>query len=305
MKRFFGICLTIAVVLAFSISYETVAQNSGPADAVMWQKVDIPSQDTFLGPGGKKMLPDVSKVKFVEEETGGSSKKFRIIDAKGREWVAKIDKESQPETAAVRLLHALGYKTEINYLVPEITIPGKGTFKNVRLEARPESVERGDRWKWDENPFDGTKELAGLKVMMVFFNNWDVKDGNNIILHENGKANYVISDLGATFGQLGGNNLPIIWRFGRSIGEPEDYSDTSLVDETKGNEVDLKYKGRKSGIFDSVTKAEARWIADLLLQLSDSQIRDAFRAANYPDDVINTYVDAVKKRIKELDAASR
>ncbi|MCO6510595.1 MAG: hypothetical protein J5I65_07355 [Aridibacter famidurans] len=300
------VCLILTAVL-LALSALVSAQTSGEKEpgAVMWKEVDIASRDLYLGPGGREMVPDITKVEFVEEKEGGSSLKYEIIDANGREWVAKIDKESQPETAAVRLLWGLGYTTEINYLVPELTIPGKGTFKNVRLEARPEDTDRGDRWKWDDNPFAGTKELAGLKIMMVFFNNWDVKDGNNIILNKNGKAHYAISDLGATFGQLGGNDLPIIWRFGRSINEPEDYEKTDLVDETDGKKIELAYKGRKSGIFDEATKAEARWLVGLLRKLSERQIRDAFRAANYTDEEIETYVGAVIERIDELDKASR
>lgn len=129
------------------------------------------------------MRPDLRKITFIEEEKGGHNKKYRIKDGSGRIWVAKLGREAQPETAAVRLLWALGYKTEINYLVPTITIPGKGTFRNVRLEARPANVERVDEWKWKDNPFIGTKELQGLKIMMVFFNNWDIVDIQNKILN--------------------------------------------------------------------------------------------------------------------------
>src|SRR5438477_3453114 len=85
---------------------------------VMWERVDVAQQDTFLGPGGSGMQPDLSSITLVEEEKGGHSLKFRIKDGAGHKWVAKIGDEAQPETAAVRLLAALGYKTEINYLVP-------------------------------------------------------------------------------------------------------------------------------------------------------------------------------------------
>jgi hypothetical protein len=102
------------------------------------------------------MRPDMRRVTFLKEETGGYSKKFRVRDGSGREWVAKLGKEAQSETAAVRLVWAVGYMTEINYLVPCLRIegapkPGKGMetcegggFANVRLEARPEGVKRLD-----------------------------------------------------------------------------------------------------------------------------------------------------------------
>ena len=106
-------------------------------NAVLWEKVNIAGRDTFYGPGGKKMMPDLSRITFIKEEKDGHNKKYRIKDGSGKIWVAKLGREARPETAAVRLVWALGYKSEINYLVPNLTIPGKGTFQNVRLEARP------------------------------------------------------------------------------------------------------------------------------------------------------------------------
>src|SRR5215211_5986062 len=99
---------------------------------VLWRAPDdLPSRDLFLGPGGREMRPDLSRVTFLKEETGGFSKKYRVRDAAGREWVAKLGKEAQSETSAIRLLWGVGYLTEVNYLVPRVTIPGKGTFTNV------------------------------------------------------------------------------------------------------------------------------------------------------------------------------
>ena len=113
--------------------------------------------------------PDLSRVTFVREETGGFSTKYRVKDGRGRTWVAKVGKEAQSETAAVRLVWAVGYVTEINYLVPRLTIDGKGTFENVRLEARPEEVKRLDEWKWSENPFAGlTGTVKGNEERLYF-----------------------------------------------------------------------------------------------------------------------------------------
>jgi hypothetical protein len=88
------------------------------------------------------MQPDVSRVEFIKEELQGHNKKYRIKDAKGRVWVAKLGREAQPETSAVRLLYGLGYKTEINYLVPTLSIPAKGRFRmcDLKLGRRMSSV---------------------------------------------------------------------------------------------------------------------------------------------------------------------
>jgi hypothetical protein len=50
--------------------------------------------------------------------------------------------------------------------------------------------------------------------------------------------------------------------------------------------------------------AQGRWLADRLLRLRDSQIRDAFRAADYSPAEIDILTSAVKTRIRELDVAT-
>lgn len=270
---------------------------------IMWESVDIAGRDLFAGPGGEAMRPDLSKIEFVKEEKVGHNTKYRIKDGAGKVWVAKLTRETQSETAAVRLLWGIGYKTEINYLVPTITIPGKGTFTNVRLEARPEAVKRLDEWKWKENPFTGTKELQGLKIMMVLMTNWDILDLQNKILAVDGENHYVISDLGATFGKLGNNSLPLFHRVGRQIGNADHFITTRLVDKVENGKVKLAYKGKNAGIFKGITIADARWLAELLGRLSDTQISDAFRAANYSPAEIASFTTAVKNKIRELQRA--
>lgn len=282
------------------------AKTSSVGKAVMWKPVNISRRDLFWGPGGKAMYPNLKKVTFIRKETGGNNLKYRIKDASGRIWVAKIADESQPETAAVRLLWAVGYPTEVNYLVPTLTIPGKGTFKNVRLEARPSNVEREDRWSWTDNPFTGTNELQGLKIMMALINNWDLKDGNNIILKTGGERHYVISDLGSSFGKFAPISAFILNRFGRSVNKPTHYVKSEFV---KGIEedgdLDFAYKGNFRSLFDHISPAQGRWIANLLNQLSDKQISDAFRAAHYSPAEIKMLAQAVRRKIQELDSTTR
>jgi hypothetical protein len=298
--------LTMTFISAAYAQKEKNPNMSGTP--VLWESVNVKESDLFLGPGGEEMKPDLSKITLIKRETGGSSKKYRIKDGSGREWVAKIDVESQAEVAAVRLVAALGYKTEINYLAPTLTIPGAGTFSNVSLEARPSDVERAERWKWDKNPFLGTKELQGLKIMMAMVNNWDLKNpGNNKILKKDGELQYVVSDMGASFGKTGKSGMagplsPIFWAMSRSKNNPDDYSKSKLIHEIeKDGKIDLAYGGRNKGLLNDIRIEHGRWLADLLLQLSDKQIEDAFRAANYSEEEIKTLVTGVKNKIYELD----
>lgn len=298
---------TIALIILLMTVSAAVAQKKskeGHGLAIMWEPVRIESLDLFDGPGGDRMRPDLSRIRFIEEETDGHNKKYRIEDGAGRIWVAKLGREAKPETAAVRLLWALGYKTEINYLVPTITIPGKGTFQNVRLEARPAKIDRLNEWSWDDNPFIGKPELQGLRIMMVFMKNWDVLDLQNKVLQVGNERHYIVSDLGSTFGKLGNNNLPVIYRLGRSTGDVEDYSRTQLIRRVEGDNVILSYKGKSRDVFEGIKVADARWLSGLLNRLSDKQISDAFRAANFSPTEIDLYVRSVKNKIRELDTAA-
>ncbi len=304
-----AISLVIFLLLFSAVFAQKKSKKRLPTGKpVMWEQTNIGQKNLFFGPGGTAMQPDLSKITFIKVEKGGYNKKYRIKDGSGHVWVAKLSRETQSETAAVRFMWALGYKTEINYLVPSITIPGKGTFKNARLEARPENVKRLESWKWKKNPFIGTKEFQGLKIMMVFMNNWDIVDVQNKILVVDGKngkqVQYIISDLGATFGKLGNNNFPLIYRLGRTIGKPSDYFKSRFIKEVKNGQVKLAYKGKNRSLFRNITVGQARWLADLLLQLSDKQIEDAFRAANYSPADVYIFRQAVKNRIAELDAAT-
>lgn len=269
---------------------------------VLWRAPeDIESRNLLLGAGGEAMKPDLSKVTFVAVKEGGWSTKYRVRDGKGNEWVAKLSKEAQPETAANRLLWAIGYETEIVQLVPELEIVGKGTFKNVKLEARPKDVKRTGLWMWANNPFVGKPEFQGLKIMMVFINNWDMKDDNNAILATKGATNserrFIVSDLGATFGKTGGV-------ISRSRNKPSDYAKAEFIKGVKGNVIDFHYGGKNGKIFDDITVADAKWLAGWLGRLSDEQIKDAFRAGNYTPEEVELLAQTVRKRIDALNNIS-
>lgn len=311
-----GLTKSILITIVFSLSAATgMAQKKSSKGAelkgkpVMWESVNIAGQNLFDGPGGEAMRPNLTKITFIKEEKSGHNKKYRISDADGKIWVAKLGREAQPETAAVRVLYGLGYKTEINYLVPKITIPGKGTFENVRLEARPENHDRLDEWKWRSNPFVGTNELQGLKVMMVFFTNWDLLDLQNKVVRvqDGGEAehHYIVSDLGATFGKLGNNNLPLFFRLGRKTGDPGTWYEAGFVSGVKNGKIDFDFKGKGRGLMEDITVGQGRWLADLLVQLSDRQIADAFRAAGYDGEDVALLTDGFKARVDELNKATR
>lgn len=304
-SRYWSVCLLL-LMLAFAAN----AQDKDRKDKkdkkaltgtpVMWKDpADLESRNLLLGAGGEEMKPDISQITFIEEKSGGYSKKYRVKDAKGNEWVAKIGKEAQTDTAANRLVWALGYESEIAYLIPHLKIEGKGEYDNVRLEARPADVKRKGNWMWANNPFQATPQFRGLKILMLMLNNWDMKDDNNEILAMRGdttgegELRYIISDLGATFGKTGGV-------FSRSRNDVPDYVKAEFIKKVNGDVIDFSYSGKNQKLFDGLTVEDARWLSNLLKRLSDDQIKDAFRAANYSAEDVDLLAGAFRERINAL-----
>jgi hypothetical protein len=309
----------ILAIILLSVSTGGFAQKTNkkkrPAPQgtpVLWREpVDIESRDLFNGPGGESMKPDLSRVTFIRDQAGGGySTNYRVRDGAGNIWVAKLRAEAQPETAAVRLVWAVGYMTEINYLAPCVKIEGApassvkrcegGGFANVKFEARPKHVRRLENWRWADNVFKGTKEFQGLIVLMSLINNWDLKDDNNkIVFVPDGSGGpelrYILSDLGATFGKTGGF-------LSRSRNKPEDFAKSRFVEGVEGNRVRFSYSGKNSSLFGDITVEQAKWIGGWLSRLSDRQISDAFRAANYNPDEVQSLTRAVRARIDQLTA---
>ena len=326
-QRFRGAVALFLISVLTLLSYPALAaqkdSKKGSKDAkdetpqgtpVLWKEpTDIASRNLLLGPGGEGMKPDLSQVVWDGQEgVPGYSVKWKVRDGAGKKWAVKLGREAQPETVAVRLVWAAGYVTEVNYLVPCVHIVNapkppkdksverceKDGFANVRFEARPEGVKRLGEWGWKDNPFVGTKEFQGLTVLMALLNNWDLKDTNNRILYVpgdggQGELQYIISDLGATFGKTGG---PI----SHSRNEPKKYIRSGFVEKVEGDRVRFDYHGKNGGLFDNITVEQAKWLGDLLSQLSDQQINDAFRAANYKPEDIEGLSQEVLARINEL-----
>jgi hypothetical protein len=134
---------------------------------------------------------------------------------------------------------------------------------------------------------------------MSLLNNWDLKDDNNRVLYVPAGASgqpelqYIISDLGATFGKTGGF-------LSHNRNAPEDFVKSKFVEGVEGNRVRFAYGGKNAGLFKNITVEQTKWIGSLLSQLSDQQIGDAFRAANYSPEDIDVLTRAVRARIDQL-----
>jgi hypothetical protein len=324
--------LVIAIALAPADLLAAKPKKESPSvngKAVLWMDPgDIPSHNLYYGPGGKEDMPQLP-VKFLEEDTVGVSPKFDVRDQAEKKWKAKLGEEAQPEIVATRLLWAVGYITNENYFFPQLKVEdmpkhlhrgqnfvgGDGDLIQVRLQRHPGEGKKVGNWSWRKNPFKGTREFNGLRIMMALISNWDLKDDNNAIYQDEHNPEtklYEVSDVGSSFGMSGKsytdslskNNLPA-------------YRRSKFVSKVKNDYIDLNFpthppffyifhlplfigKLRTHWVGKHIPRADAKWIGSLLAQLTPEQIRDAFRAAGYSPEQVEGYTSAVQARIAQL-----
>lgn len=310
-----------AVLMVLALSTSVTAQkkdknkvtaNTANLPELIWRDPgDVASLNLLYGAGGQEHAPDPnSQFTFVKEDTQGTSPKFDVTDEKGVEWKVKLGREPQSETAATRLLWAAGYFVDEDYYLPEIKVTGMpklhrgsnfvsadGTVHKARLERKLKEVKKVGDWGWFDNPFANKQEFNGLRVMMSLVNNWDLKTVNNSIYEVNGERRYVVTDAGATLGNTGGV-------MSRSKSDPKGYAHSKFVEKAEPDSVDFVLHGQAD--FEKVTRqiprADVKWLAQRLSQLSEEQIRDCFRAGGYTPEEVTVYTQAVQKRIAELAA---
>lgn len=284
----------------------------------LWSEpTDIESRDLFNGAGGADGAPNPSdKFKFIQRDTGGTSEKMDVEDARGRKWTVKLGKETKSETAATRLVWAAGYHVDQDYFVKRAYIDGRGGFEvaDARFERKDDGfskVAETPNWSWAlGNPFTGTREFQGLQTLMALINNWDLKDVNNRISKPGKKTGldpnthiYYVSDLGGTLGSTGSvfrNFFMFREAPAGTKGEPNDYANQPFIRGVKNGEVEFNYKGKNDQGLRGVKVENARWMGNLLGRLSDKQIGDAFRAGGFDEAEVAIYVRAVRSRINQL-----
>ena len=255
----------------------------------------------------------------------GTSPKFDVEDEKGVEWKVKLGEEPQAETAATRLLWAAGYFVDEDYYLADFKVQGlsklhrgeklmsdDGTVHHARLERHIKNVKKLGNWDWFHNQCGPAKELNGLRVMMAFVNNWDLKTVNNEVEEVSGERRCMVTDMGATFGKTGNT-------FVRSKSVEKDYANSDFIAKVTPEYVDFVMHSRPSflaainipnertrGRMEEITKhiplADARWLGQRLASLSVDQIQDCFRAAGYTPEEVEGYAKTVQDRIAALNA---
>ena len=307
--------------------YKVWASRERPVRApvkTLWRDPgEVERLDFRAGPGGPGGAP-VPPFRFVEEHATGSNPCLSARDARGRTWRVKWGDEVRSETFCVRLAWAAGFHAEAAYFVPEGEIEGATELTRARScvtedcrfrDARFELDEKGVRklfdehgWSWDDNPFLGTRELAGLKLMTMLLSNWDNKDvrdvarGSNTAVFEyqlpdgTREARYLIIDWGASMGKWGSPITRGKWDCaGYESQNPE------FVAGVEGGVVRWGYTGQRTDeATEGITVEDVRWLCRYLGRVTDRQLRDGLDASGATPEEADCFTRAIRDRITQL-----
>ena len=282
------------------------AQVNTPAPQValgeLWSEpTDIAQRDLFWGGSRRAEAPSADDVYTVLGlDKTGYSRGYDVKGADGREWAVKVGDEVQPEIVLSRIFWALGYYQPQTFYVTGWQLAGEWDNEGEPARFRLQSDHDSDgEWAWLENPFVGTRPLQGLVAISLLLNNWDLKTSNNRVYRlRDDKAEpakrFVVQDLGASLGQPRG--LPY---FRGTRNDIDDFEDLRLIQKVDGSKVQLDYKGQHTDILKKLSPADIVWGCELLDRLSDAQLDDAFRAADYAPDIRQRYVAKIRSKIRE------
>ena len=312
--RLIGLAFATALMCAVPFAESSSEQPHSPrteiggsplARAKVWLPTDIPSIDIRVGPTSTGSFePDATLTcDYVDKKLGGSSPKFACRLPDGEVMKVKYGSangEVYAEVAASRLLWALGFGADRMYPVqvicrgcPEkvggiLSENGDRFIYPAAIERKFPGREIAEEWNWenlrlmDESTGGATRaERDAFKLLAVFLQHTDSKSKNQRVVcledtpgEECQLPFILIQDLGLTFGKANALNQQH-----RGSVNLMEWAAVPIWKGTHGCVGDLSSSWTGT-LHDPVISEEGRqFLADLLTQLSDGQIRGLFETA--------------------------
>ena len=277
------------------------------ARSKVWRATDIPTMNLKSGPESRGSFAPGETVTcdYLDKELTGASPKFACRLPDGDELKVKYggaNGEVYAEVAASRLLWALGFGADRMYSVRVVCRGCPETFGGIRRSngeriLDPAAVERklsqrelADRWEWDE--LEQTDQSVGgatraerdaLKLLAVLLQHSDSKPVQQriVCLDEDASEGarcatplMMVNDLGITFGRANTwNKQP------RGSVNLAEWAKLPIWKDRQACIGNLA--GSWTGTLKNpvISEAGRQFLADLLVQLSDEQLRDMFETA--------------------------
>ncbi len=300
-----------------------------PGKPLLWRDPGAVEKLDFVGGLAGRAKAPKAPFTFVEERLTGTNPKIRVTDANGVRWTAKFGSEVNAESFATRLLWAVGYFVEPAFFVPSGKIEnlGKltrakdfvkpdGSFTDARFEMQREKgvqeLDAEESWSWISNPFVGSKELNGLKVMLMLTSNWDNKDvrdvkrGSNTAIFRTPvkggvEDRYLVTDWGGSMGKWGGFLSREKWDCKGFRSQTKDF-----VKAVRGDVIEFGYAGQHTDTFkNEIRVSDVRWLLQYLGRVSDEQLRTGLQASGATPEEVDCFTQALRERINQLKSRAQ
>jgi hypothetical protein len=275
----------------------------------LWSPSDITSKDLKAGPPGPGSFQFRATVtcKYLDKKLSGKSPKFACVIGEDDEVKVKFggkNGEVYGEVLATRLLWALGFPADRMYPVNVICKGCPAEFLGIErpndesrfdpavIERKMDGHEWGDKgWSWKEfDRMEGERaaprpQRDAFKLLAVFMQHSDSKPEQQRIVCQS-KAKWpdpgtctdpflMISDVGLTFGRATRNNANEASGVNLAA-----WKETPVWKDDEKQCVGNLPKSFTGTLSEPViSEAGRKFLADLLMQLSDRQLQDLFEVA--------------------------
>jgi hypothetical protein len=312
-----------------SLAFQKKEKPIVPGKPIVWSDPGaVETLDFVNGVGGRERAPK-PPFTFVEESIAGTNPKVKVTDANGEQWTAKFGSEVNAETFATRIAWACGYFVEPAYFVAsgkieklgpldraKKVVQSDGRFVEARFERKREKgvrkLEEEQSWSWVSNSFVGSKELNGLKVIMMLTSNWDNKDvrdikrGSNTAIFQTPsdagvEDRYMVTDWGGSMGKWGSYFSREKWDCKGFNSQTKDF-----VKGVSGGMVEFGYSGQHStGFKDNIKTSDVQWLMQYLGRITDAQLQEGLRASGATPDEVSCFTSSIRNRIMQLKNVGR
>jgi hypothetical protein len=291
----------------------------GAALLIAWAALQASAQTLWHAPVASGVAPPKPPYTFVREDLSGTQPKLFARDAAGLNWNVKFGYEVHNESFCWRVVEACGYFAEPSFYVADGRFEGyrplrratpsiqpDGHFTAARFQYRDPGLKfrDGRNWRWDRPPFAGTKELSGLKILIMLFSNWDNKDGrvgrggpNTGEFDLHGQRLAAFTDWGSGMGKWGsaaGSNSN--WNCADFTAQTPEF-----VQGVEHGAVVFGWSGAiNAGFKTGITTPHVAWLMQYLGKVTDDELRGWLKAAGATDSEAACFTAALRNRIEQL-----
>jgi hypothetical protein len=327
MKRLLLLLVTAITAAAQNQYKADRAMVQAARPAVLWRAPgNISMENWTCGSAGCDHVP-APPFQFLKEDTEGTFPKLMVKDAKGRTWSVKFGGKAIPESFCSRFVTAMGYLVEPSYFVARgklehverlhrarSFVKPDGAMRRARFQLRdPKELDfvKGGAWSLADNPFRGTHEFAGLRVLLMLLSNWDAKDSrqgeeeaNTAIFRVPGaqpEFEYSFFDWGSSLGRWG-------HLMRRTRSDCSGFADDTrnFITGVQGNVVGFGYSGKhEEDVKAGITVDDLRWLVPYLGRITDEEIRAGLTASGATPRQTTCWAESLRNRIQQVQAVAR